>query len=362
MKITRVEPILLDLPMAPLDPPAVGGETSARHTLVRVETDEGITGIGECFRLAPRTMAAAIEEVLAPLLLGADPTRIETLWERLYRQTFRFGRKGLVVHAISGVEVALWDILGKSVGMPVAALLGGPGDDGIEAYASMHRFASPGAVADTAVRLVEEGYRAVKLHQKDLASVEAARRAIGPDIRLMVDAAGAWSQPEAARMVDAMAELGVHWLEEPLADMDDYRGLAELRAWGRLRIAAGENEYTPAGFRELLDARAVDVVQPDVIKAGGILATRKIIAMAEAHNAEICTHSFYYGPGVAATLQVALASPRCRMVEINPHDLVTDFMDPPLRPREGRIALPAKPGIGVDLLDDVVARHDVTRR
>ncbi|MCB1364485.1 MAG: mandelate racemase/muconate lactonizing enzyme family protein [Rhodobacteraceae bacterium] len=361
MKITEIEAIPLFIPLAPMNPPAPLADSSAHHTVIRIRTDEGIEGVGEAFRFAPMTMTSIIDEVLAPMLIGQDPLAIERLWERMYRETFRFGRAGLVLHAISGLEVALWDILGKSCGQPVATLLGGATRPEITAYASLHKFATPEETAQTALRILEEGYSVLKLHQRDLASVEAVRRAIGPDVQLMVDASGAWTLPESRRMAAAMNDLDVHWLEEPLLRMDDYRGLASLRGHSRLRIAAGENEYAPAGFRTLLEAGAVDVVQPDVIKAGGILATRRILAMAEAFGVEMCTHSFYFGPGVAATLQVAMASSECRMIEINPHHLSTEFMDPPLRPRNGKLALPGAPGLGVALIDDVVARHDARR-
>lgn len=358
MKITAVEAIPLFIPLAPSTPEPPLALSSADHTVVRIRTDEGVTGIGETFRFAPRSMATIIEEVLAPMLIGQDPRRIEALWDRMYRQTFRFGRAGIVLHAISGVEVALWDILGKSLDQPVAALLGGATKPEITAYASLHKFTTPEETADVALAMLDRGYRVIKLHQRDLASVEAVRDAIGPDVRLMVDASGAWSLPEARRMAAAMNDLGVYWLEEPLLNMDDYHGLASLRGHETLRIAAGENEYTPSGFRALLEAGAVDVVQPDVIKAGGISATRKILAMAAANGVETCTHSFYFGPGVAATLQVSMATVECAMIEINPHDLSVEFMDPPLRPENGVLSLPQKPGIGVELIEDVVAKHD----
>ncbi|MCB1380094.1 MAG: mandelate racemase/muconate lactonizing enzyme family protein [Alphaproteobacteria bacterium] len=362
MKITSVEAIPLYIPLKESRPALPQARSSADHTVIRVETDEGITGIGEAFRFAPRSMSTIVEEVLAPILIGEDPCAIELLWNRMYRQTFRYGRAGIVLHAISGVEVALWDILGKTCGKPLAALLGGATKRDITAYASLHKLATPEDTAETALAMLEMGYTALKLHERDLASVEAVRKAIGPDVRLMVDASGAWSLPESRRMAAAMNDLGVYWLEEPLLNMDDYEGLASLRGHDRLRIAAGENEYTPWGFRTLLEAQAVDVVQPDVIKAGGVSATRKILAMAIAHGAEVCTHSFYFGPGVAATLHTSLATTECSMIEINPHDLTLDFMDPPLRPVNGRLTLPEAPGLGVTLIDDVVAKHDQRAR
>lgn len=356
MRITDVVALPVRIPPAPAHPsPDGGGETSASHTVILVETDDGITGIGEAFRFAPKTVAAFVDEILKPLLVGQDPTRIELLWDRMYRTTFRYGRMGLVMHAISGVEVALWDIAGKAAGKRVCDLLGGPCRDGLLAYASMHPYDTPEAAAEAATGYLAEGYKALKLHQKDIASVRAVRDAIGPDVRLMLDASGAWTQPEAMHAVDALADCDLYWIEEPLRDMNDLDGLRRLRERASTRIAAGENEYTHFGFREMVASAAVDVLQPDVIKAGGIAATRKIVGMAEAWNMEICLHSFCFGAGVAATLHVGLSSPRCEMIEINAIRLQRWLTEPDLRPVDGMVRLPDAPGLGIAIPDDILA-------
>ena len=356
MKIVDIEVWPLHLPMAHSAPEPVGGETSARHTLVRVRTDQGIDGCGEVFRLAAAGAEALITQELAPLLLGQDPRRIELLWDRMYRSSFRYGRSGIVIHAISGIEIALWDILGKSCGLPVWQLLGGPTRDSMPAYASMHKYATPDEAAEAALRCVAQGYRAIKLHQRDLDSVRSVRQAVGTDIVLMLDASGAWSPREALRMAEALAPLDLAWLEEPLLAMDDHEGLRWLRDRSPVPIAAGENEYTHFGFREMIARRAVDIVQPDVIKTGGIAATRRIISMAESFDLEVSPHCFYYGPGIAATLHVCLATPRARYVEINPLALERDLMTPSLRPVGGELPLPPGPGLGIEF-DEVVLRE-----
>jgi len=223
------------------------------------------------------------------------------------------------------------------------------------AYASMHPYHTPEAAAAAAMGYLAEGYKALKLHQKDIASVRAVRDAIGPDVRLMLDASGAWSQPEAMRAVDALADCDLYWIEEPLKDMNDLDGLSRLRERSTTRIAAGENEYTHFGFREMVASAAVDVLQPDVIKAGGIAATRKIIGMAEAWNMESCLHSFCFGAGVAATLHVGLSSPRCEMIEINAIRLQRWLTEPDLRPVDGMVRLPDAPGLGIAMPDDILA-------
>ena len=357
MKIVDIEVWPLHLPMAASLPVPVGGETSASHTLVRVVTDEGIHGYGEVFRLAQAGAAALIRHELKPLLVGQDPCQIELLWERMYRQSFRYGRGGIVLHAISGIEIALWDILGKVSGLPVCQLLGGATREKMPAYASLHRYAKPEEVAQAAVQAVERGYRAVKLHQRDVESVCMVRAAVGPEVTLMLDASGAWSTREALRMVEALAPFDLAWVEEPLAQMDDYEGLRWLRDRSAVPIAAGENEYTHFGFRELISRRAVDIVQPDVIKAGGISATRRILALAESFDLDISPHCFYYGPGIAATLHLALATPRARYIEINPLELERELMTPPLRPVDGSLAAPGAPGLGVEFDTELLREH-----
>ncbi|MBT4587902.1 MAG: mandelate racemase/muconate lactonizing enzyme family protein [Rhodospirillaceae bacterium] len=361
MKIVDIEVTPIFIPIAEANPPLPEAETSAHHTLIKIRTDEGIDGIGETFRFAPWAMTDFIKIELGNLLIGQDPRDIERLWQLMYRRTFRYGMAGLVLHAISGVEIALWDILGKSVNLPVYQLLGGACREKIRAYASLHKFNEPEAVAETAKHFVDRGYSAVKLHQRDVASVAAAREAIGSEIDLMLDASGAWSAPETERLLPAFAPYNLHWIEEPLLQMDDYDGLARIRNSASMRIAAGENVYTHHGFRTMIEKKAVDLIQPDVIKTGGISVARKVLTMAEAFNLEACTHSFYYGPGMAATLHVALNSPLTEMIEVNPHDLSGWFMKPALRPVDGYLTAPDAPGLGIELDDDIIRDCAKTR-
>lgn len=349
MRIDQIEVVPLWVPMQNTQPVPVGGDTSSAHTLVRVTTNTGHQGYGEVFRLAPAAAQALIHQEFRPLLIGQDPRQIERLWHKLYDRSFRYGRAGIVLHAISGIEVALWDILGQLAGLPVYQLLGGACRDAVPAYASLHRYATPAEAAEVAQRCVAQGYRALKLHQQDVASVAAVRAAIGPDITLMLDASGAWTPRDALAAAQALAEHDLAWLEEPLQRMDDYDGLRWLRDRSPVPIAAGENAYSHWGFRELITRRAVDIVQPDVIKVGGILACRKVMAMAEAHDLEISPHCFYYGPGIAATLHLCMASTRARFIEINPIDLETWYMQPALRPEHGQLIPSTAPGLGITL-------------
>ncbi|MFC1532876.1 mandelate racemase/muconate lactonizing enzyme family protein [Thermodesulfobacteriota bacterium] len=357
MKITDVQAFPLLIPMEEEQPLAPMGETSAHHTLIKVFTDEDIIGLGEAFRFAPGAMCTFIDEVLKPLIIKQDPLEIEKLWHLMYNTTFRYGRKGLVLHAISGVEIALCDILGKYRNLPVYEILGGTCREEVRAYASLHKYDRPEDVAEIARRCVEQGYTAIKLHQRDITSVHAAREAIGDGIDLMMDASGAWSPREALDMAMKLEEYGLLWLEEPLLRMDDYTGLAWLRNKSGVAIAAGENEYTVGGFREMLIAGAVDIVQPDAIKSGGIFQCKKIFALAEAFNVQATTHSFYYGPGLAATLQLCFNNGVSPFIEINALPLKKSFIHPDLRPENGYFKALDGPGLGITLDEDVVEEY-----
>ncbi|WP_300156474.1 mandelate racemase/muconate lactonizing enzyme family protein [Solidesulfovibrio sp.] len=363
MKIVDVQAIAVSIPQdRKFAGPSKGFDTeSDGHVLVKVLTDEGIVGLGEAWRLTPRAVAAFIVEALKPRLLGADPTRIEALWRKMYQATFRYGRKGMVLNAISGVEIALWDILGKSCGLPVYKLLGGACWEGIRAYASLPPYENPADAAADAAELAGQGYHMVKLHQRDLESVRQTRRAVGEATQITLDVNGCWTPKEALAMARRLEEWDVRWLEEPINPMDDYDGLRFVRERCNLLVAAGENEYAHYGFKALIEKQAADLLQPDIIKSGGLLCCRKILAMAEAANLQVIPHSFYYGPGVAATAHFVMANPLSDEMEINATPLAHDFMVPALRPVAGRLAVSDKPGLGIELDEDVIAHHRLDR-
>jgi L-alanine-DL-glutamate epimerase-like enolase superfamily enzyme len=356
MTIANIRVHCLTIPARPLTPLPAAGGTATRHTLVEVETDDGRVGLGEAFRLAPGAMKALILDELRPLLVGQDESAIAALTATMRRSTFRYGRKGLAVIAISAVEVALWDLLGKRAGLPLVDLLGGSCRNSLPAYASLPRYATPLAAAQAAAGYVAAGYGGVKLHQSDPGYAAEVRAAIGPDIALMFDASGAWTPRDALDAAREMARCDVLWLEEPVARMDDYAGLAWVAARSPIRIAGGENEYTVEGFAAPIAAHAFDLVQPDIIKCGGIAETRKILALAEAHNIEMALHAFCHGPGLLATAQLSLAVPDIAWLEVNPVALEHEFLDRPIRIVRGQALLPDGAGLGVTLDADAVKR------
>jgi L-alanine-DL-glutamate epimerase-like enolase superfamily enzyme len=271
MKIAAVDAIPLAIPWRPTDPPSPWTAGLGRQILVRVGTDEGLVGWGEAFALgAPAAVCAVVHEALRPLLVGQPAAEIERLMDRLHRATLVFGRRGLGMFAISGVELALWDLAGQAQGLPVYALLGGLAQPRLPAYASLARFERPAEVGRAAAAAAAEGFRGVKLHQTDVASVAAARAALGPAVALMLDVNCPWTPDQAIEMGRALAPFDLAWLEEPVWPPEDYAGLARVAAALAIPVAAGENEATAVGFRAMLAAGAADIVQPSPTKVGGL--------------------------------------------------------------------------------------------
>lgn len=360
MKITDIKTIPLYIPLKETPPFCANPKRRGYHLLIKVFTDEGIVGYGEAYPFTTGAISAFIEEELKPHLVGENPLRIEKLWDMMYRLRFGHGTRGITIHAISAVEIALWDILGKYRNLPIYEMLGGLCKDKIKAYASLMEYKKPADVADISLRWVKEGYTAIKVHQRadiPIESVREARQAVGDDIVIMLDVNGVWTPREAIEKSKILEQYGLRWLEEPIWPIDDYDGLAYLRENSNILIAAGENEYTHFGFKELVVKHAVDIVQPDVILSGGIMECRKIFALAEAWNLGIATHSFFFGPGVAATLHLSLSNMRSEYVEINAVPLEAFYMQPPLRPEKGYLTLPDKPGLGIEIDEDVVKKY-----
>ena len=358
MKIDAVEAIPLAIPWRPSDPPSPWTQGLGRQILVRVGTDAGLVGWGEAFALgAPTAVCTVVHEVLRPLLLGQPAAEIERLMDRLHRATLVFGRRGLGMFAISGVELALWDLAGQARGLPVYALLGGLVQPRIPAYASLARFERPADVGRATADAVAQGFRGVKLHQTDVASVAAARAAAGPGVALMLDVNCPWTPDQAIEMGRALAPYDLAWLEEPVWPPEDYAGLARVAAALATPVAAGENEATAVGFRAMLAAGAVDIVQPSPTKVGGLGEARAIAALAAAANVALVPHSFYFGPGLAAALHLAAATPGVPWVEWPMGELATPLLEEPIRPVGGWLAPPATPGLGVRPNPEALRRH-----
>lgn len=270
-------------------------------TVVEVETDDGIVGLGNV-ALAPRIAKQIIDQYLAPLVVGHDPFDYEYLWQRMYRSTLAWGRKGVAMAAISAVDIALWDIMGKAVGRPVFKLLGGRTKEKIPCYASKLYRTDLDKMQAEAQSYVDQGFSAVKMRfgygprdgaagmRKNLDSVKAVREVVGYDRDLMLECYMGWDLDYARRMLPRLEAYAPRWLEEPVI-ADDIDGYAQLNAMRSVPISGGEHEFTVHGFRQLLDKRAVSVIQYDTNRLGGVTVARKVNALAEAHGVPVIPHA-----------------------------------------------------------------------
>jgi L-rhamnonate dehydratase len=325
-KTVPLPPHFCTNPMDLMELPEASMRTFTFHEwlLVEVFTDDGQVGLGNA-ALAPQVTKQAIDLYLKPLLMGQDPWDIERLWQHMYRKTMAFGRKGIGMVAISAVDIALWDLLGKSAKQPVFRLLGGRTKQRIPVYASRLYSVELNELAAEAKRYKNEGYRAMKLRfgwgpadgasgmQRNVELVRTVREIVGDDIDVMADAYMGWTLDYAKRMLRLLEPFHLRWLEEPVIP-DDVHSYAELKSQGRIPIAGGEHEFTLYGFRELLEARAVDYIQFDTNRVGGISQARKIAALAEAYSVPVIPHA-----GQMHNYHVVMASLNSAMAEYFPN-------------------------------------------
>jgi L-rhamnonate dehydratase len=366
MKITKVEAIHLRLPE--VEEIADGTQDVL---VVRIRTDTGLIGLGEvtsqsyvCKAIFEAPRSAERRHGLASLLEGQDPLDVEGLWHRMYHHTNRYGRRGAAIHAISGADIALWDLRGKILGQPIHELLGGAHRKTVRAYASFLFGSSARETAELSRQAVDLGLTAVKLgwgpfgktEAADLAQVEAARRAVGDQFELMVDAGQAWDAATALRRSRLLQPLGIAWLEEPLSQ-DDVKGYAELCQHSPLPIAAGEGEVTRWGFEQLIDC-GLQVLQPDVAFCGGLTVCVQVSQLCRQAGRRCVPHSFSTGINLAASLHWMAACPEGELVEycLRPSPLMRHLVRdlPPLV--DGRVAVPQGPGLGIELDEDVLER------
>jgi len=327
--------------------------------LVRIETEDGLVGWGEAFgHGAIPASRAALETLVAPLLVGRDARDIGGTVSAAERSLHLFGRGGPVTYALSGVEIALWDLLGKRAGLPLHQLLGGSPHAELPAYASLLRYGDPAMVARNVSAAVAQGYRAIKLHEVTVAAVRAARTAAGPDVLLMNDCNCPWAPDEAVAIAAELRDQNLHWLEEPVWPPEDWRGLARVRAVG-VPVAAGENCGTVADFQAAFAAGALDVAQPSVTKIGGVGAVRRVAALAEAHSVRVVPHCAYFGPGFLASLHLAAILPGPPPLERLFVDLAASPFSPWTEAQGGRLAIPQGAGLGCDPDPAVIERYRV---
>ncbi|MBV9378630.1 MAG: mandelate racemase/muconate lactonizing enzyme family protein, partial [Alphaproteobacteria bacterium] len=375
---------IVDIRTTPLsyrcEPPygSAGGMQARRGSLlVEIETDERVIGIGEA-GVGGGTTQDVIRRVLEPMLIGEDPLLIERLWQKMFAHTRQYGRRGIVMNAISGIDIALWDIVGKVAQLPLYRLLGGCRER-VEAYASGGFYQEGKSVEDLAAEA--EGYRArgfkgmkmkigrnpstgTHLRQlsgnvdfcetdpsEDLARIAAVRQALGPQAKLMVDVNCAWSPSFAIEMGREMAPYRLFWIEEPVAT-DDIDGSARVADALDTAIAGYETEIGLFGFRELVTRGAVDIVQPDIAWTGGFSEGKRIAAFAQAHHRMVAPHSFGSAVLLVASLHYAASIPNGLVLEWdqNPNGLRTELLKEELRLEpDSTLRLPERPGLGIEL-------------
>ena len=363
MKITRVEPILIRTPLVLDDavPHASGAPKNDVHTLlVKVETDEGVTGWGEAFSNAGwQATRTAVEQIIAPRCVGKDPAQISQIMADLHRGLYNTGRSGPVVFAMSGVDIALWDIAAKRAGMPLYQLLGGSARATLPAYASLLRYGDAKMVERKVAEALGRGYRLIKLHENKSDIVRAASKACGDNVPLMVDCSCPWTVDEAIAIARAWADLNLTWLEEPVYPPDDHAGLARLRSASPIPIAAGENISNVFEFKRLFEAGAVAFAQPSVTKIGGVTELRKVFALGESFGVTVVPHSPYFGPGLLASMHVCAAAAREVWIERYYCDFAETPFGEQIMPRNGVFTVPQEPGLGKDPDAALIARMRV---
>ena len=385
MKITRVEATWLQVPI-----PAerqhtsdFGRATTFDTALVRVHTDVGVIGSGEAKCSAGSLgdyhgVTAMVNGEFGPRLIGEDPRNITRIWEQLYSGTRghyalarghafpAMSRRGASISAISGIDIALWDILGQSLGVPVWQLLGGRKAERMPAYASGGWADAKGIGKQLTGYVAQGGFGAVKMRigvfdGSPVAScerVQAAREALGPEVELMVDAHGTFTVSEAKQFCHLVRDCNLAWFEEPVT-ADDKRGLAEVRRATHIPIASGESDCTRFDFRDLIDLRAADILQPDLAICGGITEAMRIAALASAANLRLAPHLWAGAPAFAAGLHVAAASSAGHILEysLGANPMIHELIEERFPVEGGLLAIPDRPGLGITIRDDFVREH-----
>ena len=387
MKITRITTHVLQYDMA--EELGYSQQFYSRRTahIVEVRTDAGITGWGECFGPGNVALAnrAIVEQVIQPMVLGADPLDRDPIWHKVYNLLRDHGQKGMPLQALSGVDIALWDIAGKVAGLPIHKLIGGMYRDSVPVYGygMMLRREDTASLAirfaEEAAQIKESGFVAAKMKvglgpRHDVALAEAVRRSVGEDYDFMVDANHCYTTADAFYVGRALESLNALWFEEPVAP-EDADGYASLRAGLRVNIAGGEAEFSRWGWRALLESGGLDIAQPEVCALGGISEYLRVLALCHAHFTPIVNHVWGSAIAVAANLQLLAAMPplpgglfpREPMLEFDTTEnrfrdelLVTPLdIQGQVARTGGRAAIPAGPGLGVEPDREFLERFSV---
>ncbi|MEQ8334084.1 mandelate racemase/muconate lactonizing enzyme family protein [Nisaea sp.] len=361
MKIKSVDVIPLQIPFE--DGSAGTGLMPTKWTtldmaLVRIETEDGIVGWGDGFAYScQRATAAAIEDMVAPLLIGREIDDVPALNAELQLRLHLHGRYGITMFAISAVDIALWDIVAKYEGASLSRLLAVRPKATLPAYASLVRYAEPDLVKSFAAKVVSEGYKTVKLHEIALEAIEAGRQGAGLGTKLATDVNCNWSIEQAHEIMPHMRRLDLYWVEEPVFPPDDEETLGMLQSEYGVAIASGENACTAVEFART--APFIKYLQPSVTKVGGVSEFLRVCDVAEEYGASVMPHAPYFGPGYWATIQIMAAREICEQFE---HLYITPeaYLDPAIPlPSGGEVQVPDRPGIGFEPDPDMITRFRI---
>jgi len=381
MRITDVEAIVLESPHQNRAPEGSEEAAGVKHLLLlKVTTDEGITGWADV-ETAPHVGLAAVNapasgveafDGLRSLVVGEDPFEVERLWDKVYRGSIYYGRRGVAIQVLSGFDIACHDLIGKAIGRPLHKVLGGAYRDKVRAYASTLFRPTPDDMKRACEQYLARGFTAIKFGwgvfgqdpKRDVALVKAAREAIGPDVDLLVDAG--WrvnrSPYDAIELIRRLEPYRIFWLEDFLHP-ECYEGYAAVKAAGvKTRLAAGEQEATAWGFHELIHRGRVDVVQPDLSRCGGFTQFRKIVWEAERAGADVCPHAWLTDLLTAASLHANACLPRSLFLEYNVSSspMLREIIANPIQmDTHGTIPVPQGPGLGVEMDEKAVERYRV---
>jgi len=362
--ITKVEVLLTRKNLKTTMRISRGGFTVRQHALVKVHTDSGIIGWGEGIGNAS-LVKSIIESYIAPAVVGMDAFNITMLRKKFLHDSVYFERKGSVLCALSGIEIACWDIKGKALGVPCYELLGGKSRDTLQAYASdVYWEQDVDAVAENARRIARLGYNIIKAHlgyvsaDEDTPRVRAIREAIGPDIKLMIDLNAGYDLMEARRAIKQWAPYDLAWLEEPL-EPDLVSALGDLRRHSPIPIAAGENEFQIHGFKQLFEVGAIDIAMPDIGRVGGLFEAQQICSVAAAFGVCVSPHNFSSGILLAATAHLMAATPTTTWLEMDTsgNAIYLELLDQGWHFKEGSLQVSDSPGLGVSVSQEILAPY-----
>lgn len=366
MKIKKITPISIHMPYEHgAEKKELYGQNwkKLEFVFVKVEMDNGIVGWGESFGYVSwKTVKTAIDEMVSPLLVGKEiniSDDIKNISEYLQKTLHIFGRYGVTIFAISGIEIALWDALGKEKKMPVHKLLGTKQKNEFKAYASLFRYTDEILVKDKCQEAISRGFKIIKLHEIEEKYLSVAREYLGPDFKLMTDFNCSWNYEKILEKKDFFKSLNLFWLEEPIFPPEDFEKLYSIRNQCNIPIAVGENACTNWEFKKMINSKAVDFCQPSAIKVGGITEMMKILNLCENNNVKFMPHTAYFGPGFLASLHVSALTKQDVFIERFWLDMVEEFYPEFRHANNGVYSLPDGYGLGYEIDENLINKFIV---